>query len=251
MIDSDNLKSLYSKLSKHSNYQIIPNALKNILSNQEISVKSRYEMERMIFLKTHLDLKGKKILDVGGNTGFFSFECLDAGATEIVYIEGNTTHATFVKEASNQLSKNIVVYNKYFNFEESIVEAPFDVVLLFNVIHHLGDDYGDKNISVERAKEKMAECINYFDDKTNFLVLQMGFCWKGDRTKLLFENGTKSEMIKFIEKAIYGKWNILHIGIPEIEDSKTIYKVLNSKNIERNDEIGEFRNRPIFILKKI
>ena len=39
--------------------------------------------------KKNLDLKGKKILDVGGNTGFFSFDCLDAGASELVYVGGN------------------------------------------------------------------------------------------------------------------------------------------------------------------
>ena len=249
MRKSAKLKALYSEASKHSGYQIIPAALRHILSNDDISVKSRYEQERMEFLKKNLDLKGKKILDVGGNTGFFSFDCLDAGASELVYVEGNKTHAKFVKEASNELKNNIIVHNKYLNFEESLEEAPFDVVLLFNVIHHLGDDYDDKNISIEKAKEKMADGINYFHDKTEFLVLQMGYCWKGDRTKLLFENGTKREMIKFVEKAIYGKWNILHMGIPEIKDAKTIYNAFNSKNIERNDELGEFKKQAYFYFK--
>lgn len=251
MIDSKKLKELYSKTSKHSNYQLIPNALKNILSNKDIDVKTRQELERIIFLKENLNFKDKKVLDVGGNTGYFSFESLDEGASEVVYIEGNKAHATFVKEASEQLNKNIKVYNKYLNFNEVIEEAPFDIVLLFNVIHHLGDDYGDKNISINSAKEQMVDCINYFHDKTSILILQMGFCWQGDISKLLFENGTKSEMIEFVKKAIFNKWEILQIGVAEEISNKTIYKPLNDLNIERSDKLGEFRNRPIFILKKI
>jgi hypothetical protein len=29
-----------------------------------------------------------------------------------------------------------------------------DIVLLFNVIHHLGDDFGDKSLSMEKTKER-------------------------------------------------------------------------------------------------
>jgi len=251
MIDSNKLKKLYSKTSKHSNYQIIPNALKSILSSGDIDVKTRLELERMNYLKKHLNFKGKKILDVGGNTGYFSFESMDEEASEVVYIEGNEVHAQFVNEASKQLNKNIIVYNKYLNFKEPIEEGPFDIVLLFNVIHHLGDDYGSKNITINKAKDEMIGCINYFHDKTELLVLQMGFCWQGNISKLLFENGTKSEMIEFVKNAVNNKWEIIEIGVAEEINNETIYKPLNEVNIERADYLGEFRNRPIFILKSL
>jgi hypothetical protein len=37
-----------------------------------------------------------------------------------------------------------------------------DIVLLLNVIHHLGDDFGDKSLLWKKAKEKMKASINYF-----------------------------------------------------------------------------------------
>jgi len=249
---NNKLLELYQITSKHSNYQILPSALKRLLNSKEVQTFSRYEKERLDLLKTHLSFENKKILDIGGNTGYFSFEISDLGAKEIIYIEGNKNHTDFVREAAKVTGKNIKCFNEYLNFSEPPKDAPFDIILLFNVIHHLGDDFGDKNITKEQAKSEMKSAINYFADLTDFLVLQMGFCWKGNTNQLLFENGTKTEMINFIKDATKENWEILTIGIAEVNNhtQKTFYKNLNSENIKRIDALGEFRNRPIFILKK-
>jgi hypothetical protein len=68
---------------------------------------------------------------------------------------------------------------------------------------------------------------------------------------LLFENGTKEELIDFVKKAVEGRWNIQAIGVAEMEDDKTVFNLLNDSNIKRSDAMGEFRNRPIFILKAV
>lgn len=249
---NNKLLELYQITSKHSNYQILPSALKQLLNSKEVQTFSRYEKERLDFLKTHLSFENKKILDIGGNTGYFSFEVTDLGAKEVIYIEGNKNHTDFVREAAKVTGKNIKCLNEYLNFSEPLEGAPFDIVLLFNVIHHLGDDFGDKNITKEQAKNEMKRAINYFSGLTEFLVLQMGFCWKGNTNQLLFADGTKSEMIHFINDATKDKWEVLTIGIAEDNNhtQKTVYKDLNSENIKRIDALGEFRNRPIFILKK-
>lgn len=251
MTNKEQLIDLYQKSSKHSNYQILPHAVSKLVSDSDISIKSRYENERLKFILDHIDIQDKRVLDVGGNTGFFSFEAIDAGAKEVTYIEGNEPHAKFVKLASEVLNYNIIVRNEYLDFESEIDDKPFDIVLLFNVIHHIGDDFGDAKISIENAKINMQKCINYFHDKASIVVLQMGYCWKGDINYLLFENGTKKEMISFIEKAISGKWKIQAIGIAEKVNEQTEYRLPNKQNIERDDKLGEFRNRPIFVLNRI
>lgn len=243
------LVKLYQRTSKHSNYQILPRAIRDIVHQEEVNVSSRYEKERLDFLKKNLSFKDKKILDVGGNTGYFSFEVLQEGAKETVYIEGNDQHANFVKVAADYLDRKVTVENRYLDFKESFDQGPVDITLLFNVIHHLGDDFGQSDITLAKAKVKMQECINYFADFTEYLVLQMGFCWQGDISKLLFEGGTKREMIDFVTKATEEKWDIKKIGVAELVEGETLYKPLNDKNIQRDDSLGEFRNRPIFILK--
>lgn len=242
------LKDLYEKTSKHSNYQILPNYLKTFFDETHLSINSRFESERLDYLKSHIDFRDKKVLDIGGNTGYFTFQAIEEGAKQVDYVEGNKAHYEFVKFAGEDL--NINTFNKYLNFNDSSeVSSDYDIVLLFNVIHHLGDDFGDQNISMEKAKTLMGNCINYFQGKTDILVLQMGFCWKGDRKSLLFNDGTKEEMINFIHKIIDGKWEVLSIGVAEIRRNETIYNPINTENIKRNDALGEFRNRPIFILK--
>lgn len=245
------LVELYNNTSKHSGYQILPKALQAIMGDNVQQHIARYEAERMTYLKKHLDFSDKKILDIGGNTGYFSFESIEAGAKEVIYIEGNSAHEHFVKKAAEVLNSNMKTYNRYLEFENAPEHQPFDMVLLFNVIHHLGDDFGDRQITMQAAKTKMQLAIQYFYNYTDLLILQMGFCWKGDRTHLLFENGTKTEMIEFVQEAIKGKFKIENIGIAMEENGITEYKEYDPHNLERMDALGEFRNRPIFILKKI
>jgi hypothetical protein len=233
----EKLKELYQNTSKHSNYQILPPKLATVINTKELLINSRYENERFEFIKKNLDLTEKSIIDIGGNTGFFTFESLESGASSVIYFEGNIEHAEFVKNASEYLSFDVTVQNKYLNFDETDnFDINVDLVLLLNVIHHLGDDFGNKSISMKEAKIKMINSINYFSSKSKFLVLQMGYCWKGDRELLLFENGSKEEMIDFIKHGISEYW-------------ETEYINLNETNLIRNNSLGEFRNRPIFILK--
>lgn len=248
---NEELIELYKKTSKHSNYQVLPSLLKNIIDESIVPSISRYENERMDFLKKQLNFQNKKVLDVGGNTGFFSFEAIEAGAEQATLIEGNLAHETFVKKAAQITNKNITTNNYYLDFKANKIEESYDIVLLFNVIHHLGDDFGDKAITMDEAKIEMQNAINFFSDKTELLVLQMGFCWKGDKNLLLFENGIKQEMIDFVKKSITDKWEIQTIGVAELVEGKTVYNTLNNQNVERYDSLGEFRNRPIFILKSI
>ncbi len=250
-MNKEKLIALYETSSKHSNYQILPNPLNDIIQQNELEVNSRFEQERLNFITSKMDIDGMHMLDIGGNTGFFSFEFINAGAEKVTYYEGNNAHAQFVEYSSRALNFNIDVKNQYLDFTEGSEIQKSDAALFFNVVHHFGDDFGDTEMGVLEAKEQMKQCINFFAAQTSYLIFQMGFCWKGDRHKLLFDGGTKSEMIKFVEEAIAGYWKIEEIGIAEINGDQTVYNDLNDENIERNDALGEFRNRPIFILKSL
>lgn len=244
------LKNLYAKNSKHSNYQILPERLAELIGSDEIEVKSRFEKERLNYFSKHIDFLNKSVLDIGGNSGYFSFELLAQGAKRVHYYEGDTVHSEFVKLSAEVLScqNSIEITNDYFLFDGSH-NRQYDVVLCLNVLHHLGDDYGDRSLTIEKAKKEIIQQLNSLADKMSIMIFQLGFNWQGNRNVGLFNNGTKTEMIDFISDGVKDHWEIVKIGIAESIDNRIDYFDLNDRNIERDDPLGEFLNRPIFILK--
>ena len=253
MENLEKLKILYAQKSKHSNYQILSKRLSLIIGENEIEVKTRYESERLKYILKSVDVKGKKILDIGGNTGYFSFQLIDNGAQKLHFYEGNKVHSNFVQLAANVLKveDKIKITNDYFSFNDDLGNKKYDVIFLLNVLHHLGDDYGNKEISIELAKQKIIKQLNSLANKTSLLVFQLGFNWKGDCNLGLFEKGTKSELIDFIISGIKNYWTPIKIGIAEVVKNGIEYFDMNKNNIVRDDSLGEFLNRPIFILQTL
>ena len=109
----DQLKEMYANTSKHSNYQILPTELEQYLANNDINVVTRNEEIRLKYFLENVEISNKKILDIGGNTGYFTFELLKHGALEVEYYEGNTEHAQFVKLAAKVLEyeNNLIPLN--------------------------------------------------------------------------------------------------------------------------------------------
>ena len=208
----NNLKNLYSNQSKHSNYQILPDFLSKIMGNIDIKIKNTYEEERLKYILKNVEVKGKKILDIGGNTGYFSFEMINNGAKLVHYYEGNQLHAEFVELASKvlNLENKILISNQYFLFDKLNNEESFeyDITLLLNVLHHVGDDYCEGVNSTNQAKKHILSQLNNLSKITNILIFQLGFNWKGDVTKCLFKNGTKREMINFVLNGTQSYWSI-------------------------------------------
>lgn len=244
------LINLYSNQSKHSNYQVLPTKLRDILNDGDIRTSSRFEKERLDYIVSAVNVSEKTVLDIGANTGYFSFELLDAGAKSVHCYEGNKEHASFIKVGARALGvdNNLTVTDSYYEFDGSDKDH-YDVGLLFNVLHHIGDDYGDNSIAVDKAKEAIIQQLNNMSSVADTLIFQLGFNWQGDSTKPLFANGSKAELIDFIRDGISEYWDIVSIAVAEGAKDSACYNEVNNTNIERNDSLGEFLNRPIFILK--
>lgn len=253
---TDKLLKLYNKLSKHSNYQSFAESLHFLPSDHSIN-KSHFDKPRLNYILRHLDFYKQRIIDIGGNTGFFSFSLISYGAYSVHYYEGNKDHCEFVKLASKVLNLNrkIKISKKYYPFNSRLSfdskKIKYDVALVLNVLHHLGDDFDYKGLDINSARKQMIKAIISLSNITKIVVLQIGFNWKGSIRYPLFPNGTKTEMIDFIKDGTKGFYDVISIGIPEIENEGIVYNELNNENKNRNNELGEFLNRPIFILKSI
>ena len=243
------LTELYMKSSKHSQYQKIPKILEGFIDKTNLEVNSRYEEERWNYIKSNVDLKNKKCLEIGGNTGFFSFMCIDGGACYVDYYEGDRTHAEFVRRASELLAfdDRLYIYNKYYDFQIG-EKKQYDICFFMNVAHHVGMDY-DICADIEEAKDRIIYQINSISFNTEYMVFQLGFNWGGDRYKCLFEKGTKREMISFISDNCDKDWEVSNISVAERIYGGIRYTDLNDSNIKRDDSLGEFLNRPLFIMR--
>lgn len=246
------LKALYHSQGKHSGYQILPDLLKEVFTPDGVPDINRYEKERWDFIAAHVNFKGKTVLDIGCNIGYFSMQSLSAGASHITCFEGNTGHTEFLTLAAKTIGKeaHFSIQNRYYHFDEEDKE-PVDVVVLLNVLHHTGDDYRQEANTIEMAKSSMLKQLNSMAPYCREIIFQLGFNWMGDRNRGLFEHGTKEELIAFVTDGIRGYFEITAIGVATGTREDICYATPDAENLKRNDKLGEFLNRPIFILKSL
>lgn len=245
------LRKLYNNTSKHSEYQILAPAIMQLLPELQVCQGiARYEMERFSAIKKVISFKEQRILDIGGNTGYFSFELVANGAAHVTFVEGNHTHWEFVNEAVQVtgFSERITCKNQYFQFNENL-DSSFDTIFLLNVLHHVGDDFGNAG-DIHLARDAMGSALKRLASYTRFLVLQIGFNWMGNINYPLFQNGTKEEMVNWIGEVIQNEWQLSNVLVAESGATGLIsYNPMGRHNRMRKDELGEFLNRPIFILE--
>ncbi|WP_339616434.1 hypothetical protein [uncultured Gilvimarinus sp.] len=250
-MSNSHLLELYNETSKHSHYQLLATPLRKIISADPEKKNSKWEDERLSFIMRHLPCKDASIADIGGNTGYFTLELIHRGAKNALFIEGNKTHSDFVREAVSilNLQDKIKTHSSYMIFKDDITLIDVDITLVLNVLHHIGDDYGDSSLSISEAKASILHSLLNLSYRTKYLVLQLGFNWKGDINFPLFDGGSKKEQIDFIENGVNDFWTIEKVGVAETTDGKVFYNQAGANNIQRNDSLGEFLNRPLFIMK--
>jgi SAM-dependent methyltransferase len=253
-MDRKRIMELLLSNGKHGNYLALPEILKEPLGISYNPQRNHYEIARLRFILEHLGVSGKSVLDIGANTGFFSFEMLGAGANHVTAYEGNAEHSKFIADIAAELglSARLKIKNYYFDFDHDLCRR-YDITLLLNVLHHVGDDYGACFNSIEAAKNEILRQANSISSISKYMVFQMGFNWKGNPDLPFFHHGTKKEMIFYIEDGVRSQWDVIGIGIGCRDINGNVYfDVINDSNIERDNSLaggGEFLNRPLFILR--
>lgn len=246
---TDSLQALYRHRSKHSAYQQLHPRLRSLLPQALDAGIGKLEAERAALFRCVLPLAGARVIDIGGNTGYFSFDALEAGAAHVTCVEGNAEHAGFVAEAARALglSDRLAVQARYFDFDDDALAGPYDVGLCLNVLHHLGDDFGDPSLTLEQARARMAQALATLAGRVRVLALQIGFNWKGDRRRGLFDGGEKAALLAFVRDAVAADWELLgtYIADPQRRD----FVPLSPALLPRNDAVGEFMNRPVLVLR--
>ncbi|MFT4102679.1 MAG: class I SAM-dependent methyltransferase [Burkholderiaceae bacterium] len=248
-MSTESLLELYRAGSKHGQYQALPARIQRLLPPGSVSHRSRHERERLAFLCSKMDFDGLKVADIGGNTGYFTFEILDRGAASIDYFEGNLEHSQFVDRAARSLGLDgrLRTHRRYLDFSAPSL-GDYDVVLLLNVLHHIGDDYGDPATGIEQVLPTICSSLRIMARHARRLVFQVGFNWKGNTMLPIFESGSRSDVIDLVA-GLSDAWEMEAVGIARRTGGEIVYEDLSPANIGRDDSLGEFLNRPLFVLR--
>lgn len=242
------LSDLYLKQSKHSSYQKVHPEIEKFLYSIG-NIEGKYEAQRQLVIESAISFEEKSVLEIGCNTGYFTIAAAMNGASIIDAYEGNAEHCEFIKTASELITngKTIRTHNKYY-IPSQDTHSKYDICIFLNVLHHLGEDYLNENENIEKAKDEMIQYLTDLSFKTNTLIFQMGFNWKGNKHLPLFQYGAKHELISFVKDAIKNNYHLEKILCPisKVGDYREYLK--ENLNTERNNEIGEFLNRPFFIM---
>lgn len=240
------LEPMLAARSKHSTYQALHPLVEPWVRSEYLAPGKR-ELARWQFMSKRLPLHGLRVLDIGANTGYFSLGAVEAGATHVTAIEGNASHAAFIQACRDWLGwhTQLEVQPCYFEFEPA--GPHYDMSFCLNVLHHLGDDFGDTGLSMTLAREGIVRHLQSLAHRSRYCWFQLGFNWKGHRDQPLFQHGRKQEVIDLVTTHCSSHWRILEIGV--YAQSSSQFEPVREALLERWDDLGEFLNRPLFLLE--
>ncbi len=170
------------------------------------------------------EIKGKKVLDVGANAGFYSFNFAKMG-NAVTSFEIIERYSEIAKAVVKEKDVDVDWFAEPFRADFSLPHKKYDVALLLSVYQWMAEG-GPKQDYANESLRKISEVSDY-------LVFELGFnkgksCIKTDKfnhykelIRLLEENTTYSNF-KLIGKTrlwgYYTRFLVICSNNPELED---------------------------------
>jgi len=87
-----------------------------------------------------IDFKGKKILDVGGGNGIYSYYAKSEGASYCLNLEPFASGSKNVKIRDSEIEDDLRIDTQPHTFQEFETQSKFDVIILHDSINHLDEE---------------------------------------------------------------------------------------------------------------
>lgn len=201
---------------RHGNYQEIPPGLPDEFYRQLPEYpKTRLDSERFRWMAEHADFKGRSLLEIGGNLGYFSIRALrDAEASHSV-----------IYEPVEQLAKAGRALARAFGIADrlevrtvpvhldSLGELPrVDLIINLNVLHHAGHDFATDEVRTrDEWWDYARRTLSGLGQVAPAMIFQTGFNWGGSPVGLCDKHeGVTEWTTRLVKEA---GWRVRAIGV--------------------------------------
>lgn len=201
-LSKETLLDLWHSTGKHGVYQQLPHFLSRDFGGIEAPIDERWrgDRSRLDYLRTRLDFKGLRVVDIGANTGFFSLTLAHDDQAQVTAVEPDPANRDFLKAVGRHYGlENLAVADTPVTLETVDSLPASDLVLLLNVLHHAGEDFDSTWVrSPEALQDYMAGYLGQLAQITRRLVFQLGYNWRGNKATPILPVRHPFEMIDYL-----------------------------------------------------
>ncbi len=270
----EDLRRLYYDASKHSAYQSVPEFVEAELGfTVPLDHNWRSDKPRYEYLVNHLDFRGRRVIDIGANTGYFTLNLARTYGARVVAYEANPNHCEIIERIVEEFGvAGVRVYARGIGVDDVRKLDSTDIVLFSNVAHHAGHDYDE--IQVPERRAVYAHLVAYagrLAERAEQLVFQMGYNWGGNKAEpIVAVPDNYGKLVYTVGGLETAGWRIDRVamafrdanGIAFVDvDWRAILEAGSEPSIERStdaraalcrygisqDGMSEFYRRPLFL----
>jgi tRNA (mo5U34)-methyltransferase len=175
-------------------------------------------------------LKGKSVLDIGCNAGFYSIEMKRRGADRVVGIDSDERYLAQAKLASEVLGFDDIELRKLDVYDVAALGEKFDFVIFMGVLYHLRHPL----LALDLIREHVARDMMLFQSmqRGSKNVLQLDEDYDFSETDLFFE--ASYPKLHFVEQRYAGDWT--NWWVPNRACSEAMLRASGFKIEERIEE---------------
>jgi tRNA (mo5U34)-methyltransferase len=147
-------------------------------------------------------LKGKSVLDIGCNAGFYSIEMKRRGAEQVVAIDSDDRYLEQARLASEVLGLRDIEFRKLDVYNVGRLGRRFDLVIFMGVLYHLRHPL----LALDLIREHVAGDMMLFQSmqRGSKNVLKLDEDYEFSETDLFFESSYPK--LHFVEREYAGDW---------------------------------------------
>jgi tRNA (mo5U34)-methyltransferase len=148
------------------------------------------------------DLRGKSVLDIGCNAGFYSIEMKRRGASRVLGIDSDERYLAQARFASKTLGYDDIELRRLDVYDVGALGERFDLVIFMGVLYHLRHPLLALDLIHEHVAGDMLLFQSMLRGSPHVLPLEPDYDF--NETELFFESGYPR--LHFVEQLYAGDW---------------------------------------------